>query len=154
MNAGNAIALRSPYIQVCGLQIDPDANGGQVRTFTAQEEEEFLTMSRRPELYNEFTGSIAPQIFGAEDIKKAICCLLFGGSKKFLPDGMRLRGDVNLLMLGDPGTAKSQLLKFVEKVCYFNYQVAPIAVYTSGKGSSAAGLTASVLKDPSTVEIF
>lgn len=74
------------------------------------------------------------------DIKKAITCLLFGGSKKILPDGMRLRGDINVLLLGDPGTAKSQLLKFVEKV-------APIAVYTSGKGSSAAGLTASVQRD-------
>ena len=51
------------------------------------------------------------------DIKKAIACLLFGGSKKILPDGMRLRGDINVLLLGDPGTAKSQLLKFVEKVC-------------------------------------
>lgn len=78
------------------------------------------------------------------DIKKAIACLLFGGSKKILPDGMRLRGDINLLMLGDPGTAKSQLLKFVEKV-------SPIAVYTSGKGSSAAGLTASVQRDPVSV---
>lgn len=52
-----------------------------------------------------------------KDIKKAITCLLFGGSKKILPDGMRLRGDINVLLLGDPGTAKSQLLKFVEKVC-------------------------------------
>jgi DNA replicative helicase MCM subunit Mcm2 (Cdc46/Mcm family) len=78
------------------------------------------------------------------DIKKAITCLLFGGSKKILPDGLRLRGDINVLLLGDPGTAKSQLLKFVEKV-------APIAVYTSGKGSSAAGLTASVIRDPGTV---
>lgn len=78
------------------------------------------------------------------DIKKAIACLLMGGSKKILPDGMRLRGDISVLLLGDPGTAKSQLLKFVEKV-------APIAVYTSGKGSSAAGLTASVIRDPSTV---
>ena len=69
-----------------------------------------------------------------------MACLLFSGSKSFLPDGMKLRGDVNVLLLGDPGTAKSQLLKFVEKV-------APIAVYTSGKGSSAAGLTASVIKD-------
>eukprot|EP01128_Nolandella_sp_AFSM9_P011182 TRINITY_DN7898_c0_g1_i1.p1 TRINITY_DN7898_c0_g1~~TRINITY_DN7898_c0_g1_i1.p1 ORF type:complete len:385 (-),score=60.75 TRINITY_DN7898_c0_g1_i1:6-1160(-) len=64
-----------------------------------------------------------------------------------LPDGMRLRGDINVLLLGDPGTAKSQLLKFVEKV-------APIAVYTSGKGSSAAGLTASVVRDPGTGEFY
>ncbi len=81
------------------------------------------------------------------DIKKAITCLLFGGSKKILPDGMRLRGDINVLLLGDPGTAKSQLLKFVEKV-------SPIAVYTSGKGSSAAGLTASVQRDPNTVSVI
>ena len=78
------------------------------------------------------------------DIKKAVTCLLMGGSKKLLPDGARLRGDINVLLLGDPGTAKSQLLKFVEKV-------SPISVYTSGKGSSAAGLTASVQRDPVSV---
>lgn len=70
-----------------------------------------------------------------------ILCL---GSRKRLPDGLTRRGDINVLLLGDPGTAKSQLLKFVERV-------APIAVYTSGKGSSAAGLTASVMRDPSSV---
>ena len=81
------------------------------------------------------------------DIKKAALCLLMGGSKKILPDGMRLRGDINVLLLGDPGTAKSQLLKFIEKV-------SPISVYTSGKGSSAAGLTASVQRDPQSVSSF
>ncbi|KAL9915796.1 DNA replication licensing factor Mcm5-like [Glossina fuscipes fuscipes] len=69
--------------------------------------------------------------------------MLFGGSRKRLPDGLCRRGDINILLLADPGTAKSQLLKFVEKV-------APIGIYTSGKGSSAAGLTASVTRDPST----
>jgi len=77
-------------------------------------------------------------------VKKAVACLLFGGSRKILKDGMKLRGDINVLLLGDPGTAKSQTLKFVEKV-------APIGVYTSGKGSSAAGLTASVVRDAATV---
>ena len=81
------------------------------------------------------------------DVKKAIACLLFGGSRKCLPDGLKLRGDINVLMLGDPSTAKSQLLKFVEKV-------APIAVYTSGKGSSAAGLTASVIRDSTSREFY
>lgn len=61
-----------------------------------------------------------------------------------MPDGLTRRGDINILLLGDPGTAKSQLLKFVEKV-------SPIGVYTSGKGSSAAGLTASVIRDPGSV---
>ena len=69
------------------------------------------------------------------------------GSRKRMPDGLTRRGDINVLLLGDPGTAKSQLLKFVEKV-------APVAVYTSGKGSSAAGLTASVIRDPSTVTLI
>ncbi|KAI9577383.1 hypothetical protein GQX74_013626 [Glossina fuscipes] len=76
-----------------------------------------------------------------------LACMLFGGSRKRLPDGLCRRGDINILLLGDPGTAKSQLLKFVEKV-------APIGIYTSGKGSSAAGLTASVTRDPSTVNLL
>lgn len=70
---------------------------------------------------------------------------MFGGSPKKLPDGMKLRGDINVLLLGDPSVAKSQFLKFVERV-------APIAVYTSGKGSSAAGLTAAVIKDAASGE--
>jgi len=83
--------------------------------------------------------SIAPSIYGCEDIKRSVACLLFGGSRKRLPDGNR-RGDINVLMLGDPGTAKSQILKFGERC-------APVGVYTSGKGSSAAGLTAAVIRD-------
>ena len=71
--------------------------------------------------------------------------MLFGGSRKFLPDNTLLRGDINVLLIGDPSTAKSQFLKFVE-------QTAAIAVYTSGKGSSAAGLTATITKDGATGE--
>jgi DNA replication licensing factor MCM5 len=71
--------------------------------------------------------------------------MLFGGSRKHLPDNTILRGDINILLIGDPSTAKSQFLKFVE-------QTASIAVYTSGKGSSAAGLTASITKDSATGE--
>ena len=94
-------------------------------------------MARSENFYEKFAASVAPSIYGSigdsvsqylalagshvrfrccADIKKAITCLLFGGSRKQLPDGMRLRGDINVLLLGDPGTAKSQLLKFVEKV--------------------------------------
>ncbi|KAF9923572.1 minichromosome maintenance protein 5 [Linnemannia zychae] len=142
----NAIAIRTPYIRVVGISTDTDASGRR-RNFTEEEEEEFIAMSREPGLYQKFANSIAPSIFGNHDIKKAISCLLFGGSKNVLPDGMKLRGDINVLLLGDPGTAKSQLLKFVEKV-------APISVYTSGKGSSAAGLTASVVREPSTREFY
>ncbi|CCK70962.1 MCM DNA helicase complex subunit MCM5 KNAG_0F03000 [Huiozyma naganishii CBS 8797] len=148
-DGSGGVAIRTPYIKVLGIQTDVDTAsfGNAMTMFSEEEEEEFLAMSRRPDIYELLTKSIAPSIFGNEDIKKAIVCLLMGGSKKLLPDSMRLRGDVNVLLLGDPGTAKSQLLKFVEKV-------APIAVYTSGKGSSAAGLTASVQRDPVTREFF
>lgn len=147
-NATSNVAIRNPYLRVLGFQTDID-NGanGQGITFSEEEEEEFLRMSRMPNLYDIFANSIAPSIYGNEDIKKAITCLLMGGSKKILPDGIRLRGDINVLLLGDPGTAKSQLLKFVEKI-------APISVYTSGKGSSAAGLTASVQRDPQTRDFY
>lgn len=104
----------------------------------------FRRLAETPNVFERIANSIAPSIFGAVDIKKAIACLLFGGARKRLPDGLTRRGDINVLLLGDPGTAKSQLLKFVERV-------SPIGVYTSGKGSSAAGLTASVMRDPGSV---
>jgi DNA replication licensing factor MCM5 len=145
-------------LRVIGIQIDSDgsqttnsqttqsANNGigssSFLTNRIEEEEEFRRMAKSPNIYDLISRSIAPSIWGFKDIKKAIACLLFGGSRKRLPDGLTRRGDINILLLGDPGTAKSQLLKFVERV-------APIAVYTSGKGSSAAGLTASVIRDPS-----
>lgn len=143
------VAIRNPYIKILGIQTDLETAGvwNSMTMFSEEEEEEFLQLSRRPDLYELFANSIAPSIYGSKDIKKAIVCLLMGGSKKLLPDGMRLRGDINVLLLGDPGTAKSQLLKFVEKV-------SPISVYTSGKGSSAAGLTASVQRDPATREFY
>ncbi|CAN6673730.1 minichromosome maintenance protein 5 [Trichomonascus vanleenenianus] len=144
--AGN-VAIRNPYVRVVGIQTELEHDSQSNTVFTEEEEEEFLKISRTPNLYEVFASSIAPSIYGNLDIKKAIACLLMGGSKKILPDGMKLRGDLNVLLLGDPGTAKSQLLKFVEKV-------SPIAIYTSGKGSSAAGLTASVQKDTSTREFY
>lgn len=143
-----SVALRNPYLKVLGIQTDTDTSvDGQGLVFSEEEEEEFLKLSRLPNFYNIFANSIAPSIYGNEDIKKAITCLLMSGSKKILPDNMRLRGDINVLLLGDPGTAKSQLLKFVEKI-------SPISVYTSGKGSSAAGLTASVQRDPTTRDFY
>lgn len=146
---GGGIAIRTPYVKVLGISTDIETSSlsSSLSMFPEEEEEKFLQMSRRSDIYELLANSIAPSIFGNRDIKKAIVCLLLGGSKKILPDGMRLRGDINVLLLGDPGTAKSQLLKFVEKV-------APIAVYTSGKGSSAAGLTASVQRDPMTREFY
>ncbi|KAI4107032.1 MAG: hypothetical protein LQ339_002728 [Xanthoria mediterranea] len=146
-SGNSAIAIRTPYLRAVGIHSDVDHTAKGNAIFSEEEEQEFLEMSRRPDLYSVFANCIAPSIYGNQDIKKAIACLLLGGSKKILPDGMKLRGDINVLLLGDPGTAKSQLLKFVEKV-------APIAIYTSGKGSSAAGLTASVQRDTNTREFY
>ncbi|CZS94173.1 probable cell division control protein nda4 [Rhynchosporium agropyri] len=143
----SAVAIRTPYLRAVGIESDVDHTAKGNAIFSEEEEQEFLEMSRRPDLYTVFANCIAPSIYGNDDIKKAIACLLLGGSKKILPDGMKLRGDINVLLLGDPGTAKSQLLKFVEKA-------APIAIYTSGKGSSAAGLTASVQRDHTTREFY
>ncbi|KAF6017826.1 MCM5 [Bugula neritina] len=127
------VGIRQPYLRVVGLDVDEEGTGRNVMSqFTPDEEEEFRQLAASSDVYEKIAKSIAPSIFGCEDMKKSIACLL--------PDGLTRRGDVNVLMLGDPGTAKSQLLKFVE-------QAAPIAVYTSGKGSSAAGLTASVMRD-------
>ncbi|KAH7169717.1 DNA replication licensing factor mcm5 [Fusarium flagelliforme] len=136
-----------PGSRAVGIRSDIDQAAKGNATFSEEEEQGFLEMSRRPDIYNVMAACIAPSIYGHQDIKKSILCLLLGGSKKILPDGMKLRGDINVLLLGDPGTAKSQLLKFVEKA-------APIPIYASGKGSSAAGLTASVQRDQSTREFY
>ncbi|XP_037112554.1 DNA replication licensing factor MCM5 [Syngnathus acus] len=138
------VGIRASYLRVVGIQVDTEGAGrGATGSVSPQEEEELRSLAASPDVYTSLARSVAPSIYGSEDLKKAITCLLFGGSRKRLPDGLTRRGDINLLMLGDPGTAKSQLLKFVERC-------APIGVYTSGKGSSAAGLTASVLRDPAT----
>ncbi|CAG8742492.1 12064_t:CDS:10, partial [Acaulospora morrowiae] len=139
---GQGIGTRMSYIKALGLELDNEQSGHDQNGYTHAEEEEIIALSQRPDFYEVFTNSIAPSIYGNQEIKRAISCLLFGGSKKILADGMKLRGDINVLLLGDPGTAKSQFLKFV----------APVAVYTSGKGSSAAGLTAAVVRDVATRE--
>ncbi|KPI92404.1 DNA replication licensing factor Mcm5 [Papilio xuthus] len=135
-----SVGVRSSYLRAVGLTAEEGVTGG-LRPFTSEEEEQFRRLAASPDIYERIAKSIAPSVFGVVDMKKAIACLLFGGSRKRLPDGLTRRGDINILLLGDPGTAKSQLLKFVEKA-------APVGVYTSGKGSSAAGLTASVIRDP------
>merc|ERR1712151_789101 len=97
-------------------------------------------------LYESAAKSIAPEIFGHVDVKKAMLLVLIGSFTKSMKDGMRIRGDIHSLMMGDPGVAKSQLLK---QVC----NIAPRSIYTTGKGSSGVGLTASVLRDNATSEV-
>ncbi len=97
-------------------------------------------------MYEYLSRSIAPEIYGHLDVKKALLLLLIGGVTKEMGDGMRIRGDINVCLMGDPGVAKSQLLKYIAKV-------APRGVYTTGRGSSGVGLTAAVMRDPVTDEM-
>ena len=102
-------------------------------------------MARDERICKRIIKSIAPSIYGHENIKTAIALSLFGGVAKDVNRKHRIRGDINVLLLGDPGTAKSQFLRYVEKTAHR-------AVFTTGQGASAVGLTASVRKDPVTRE--
>ena len=111
----------------------------ETRPPSPEEEEKILALSKDPEVHKKIMNSIAPSIYGYEHIKEAIMYLLFGGVSKSLPD-ITIRGEMNALLIGDPGTAKSQLLQYVAKI-------APRGLYTSGRGTTAAGLTAAVIRE-------
>jgi replicative DNA helicase Mcm len=105
-----------------------------------EDEEEFHELANDPKVYDRLRASFAPSIFGMETEKDALLLSLFGGVSKEYKDGARSRGDIHVLLVGDPGVAKSQLLRYISKL-------APRAIFTSGKGASAAGLTAAAVKD-------
>ncbi len=104
------------------------------------EKEEIIRLSEREDIYEQIVESIAPTIYGFEVAKLAIALQLFAGVTKHLPDGARIRGDIHILLVGDPGTGKSQILQYIR-------HISPRSVYTSGKGSSTAGLTAAAVRD-------
>ncbi|KAL4878600.1 MCM2/3/5 family-domain-containing protein [Aspergillus karnatakaensis] len=112
---------------------------------TEEDEREIRALSRDPDIVEKIIRSIAPSIYGHEDVKTAVALSLFGGVRKEAQGKMSIRGDINVLLLGDPGTAKSQILKYVEKSAHR-------AVFATGQGASAVGLTASVRRDPLTSE--
>ncbi|MBO5547607.1 MAG: minichromosome maintenance protein MCM [Candidatus Methanomethylophilaceae archaeon] len=107
---------------------------------TEEDEEKILSMSKDPDLYQNIVRSIAPSIFGMDEQKKAIALQLFGGCHKEMDDGTNLRGDIHILLIGDPGVAKSQILRYMSSL-------APRGIYASGKSASAAGLTAAAVRD-------
>ena len=142
--------------------------------FTPERIQELEALSRRPDIYEQLTASLAPSIWELDNVKRGILCMMFGGNSvrvkrqqqneqdeqgNWLDEEddqddanstattkLNKRGDINILLCGDPGTSKSQLLSYVHKL-------SPRGVYTSGKGSSAVGLTASVVRDPETREL-
>jgi DNA replication licensing factor MCM4 len=120
----------------------------QTRKISEEDEEKIKTTAARSDIYDLLSRSLAPSIFEMDDVKKGILLQLFGGTNKTFEKGgsPKYRGDINILLCGDPSTSKSQLLSYVHKI-------APRGVYTSGKGSSAVGLTAYVTRDPETRQL-
>ena len=109
---------------------------------STEDERQIRIIASKPDAYEKLIASFAPHIYGHEPIKEAILLLIVGSVTKRLDDGSTRRGDINVLLVGDPGTAKSEMLKFTAKI-------APRGLYTSGRGSTAAGLTAAVIRDKS-----
>ncbi|MDD5650757.1 MAG: ATP-binding protein [Candidatus Nanoarchaeia archaeon] len=127
------------------LMVDANSIESMQETFeeviiNEEDEKQILEMAEDPKIYEKLVSTIAPSIYGHEDVKSALVLQLLGGVRKERPDGTKTRGDVHILLVGDPGSGKSEMLKFISSA-------APKARYISGKGASAAGLTASVVKD-------
>jgi replicative DNA helicase Mcm len=133
--------LRSFTLHLDTNFIDVESKEPEKVLITPEEEKQILELAKDPEIHAKILRSLAPSVYGYEHIKEAIMYLLFGGTAKHFPD-ITIRGDLNVLLVGDPGTAKSQLLQYVSKI-------APRGLYTSGRGTTAAGLTAAVLRDKS-----
>ncbi|KAK4259895.1 hypothetical protein QN277_006183 [Acacia crassicarpa] len=145
------LAFIANYVQICDGRKDTDIRNrkkdadDEEQQFTTQELEEVKRMRNTPDFFNKLVDSIAPTVFGHQDIKRAILLMLMGGVHKVTHEGINLRGDINVCVVGDPSCAKSQFLKYTAGIV-------PRSVYTSGKSSSAAGLTATVAKEPETGE--
>jgi replicative DNA helicase Mcm len=107
-----------------------------------EEEKIIKSLAKQSDIYDRLVDSFAPHIQGHTLIKEAILLLVVGSTQRLLQDGTKIRGDINVFLVGDPGTAKSEMLKFCARI-------APRGLYTSGRGSTAAGLTAAVVRDKS-----
>ncbi|CAM9632068.1 unnamed protein product, partial [Ectocarpus sp. 12 AP-2014] len=141
-----------PAEQVSGgynIRDDSDEAGAGAdgaEELTEEEGREILEMKNSSNIYTDMVNSVAPTVFGhSEVVKRGVLLMLLGGVHKQTAEGIKLRGDINVCIVGDPSTAKSQFLKYV-------HGFLPRAIFTSGKASSAAGLTASVMKDHETGE--
>lgn len=143
LNARNGFPVFTTLIEASSIRRRD--NGGEGGAWTEEDERAIRQLSRTPNVIDQIIESVAPSIYGHEDIKTAIACSLFGGVSKNINGKHAIRGDINVLLLGDPGTAKSQFLKYSEKTAHR-------AVFATGQGASAVGLTASVRRDPLTSE--
>ena len=131
--------LRTFILHVDANSIEVLGKEPEIALPSPEEEEKIHELAKDPWIHRKLMSSIAPSIYGYDHIKESIMYLLFGGVPKNLPD-ITIRGEMNALLIGDPGTAKSQLLQYVARV-------APRGLYTSGRGTTAAGLTAAVIRE-------
>jgi len=146
-NTGSGSAIFRTLILANNVVLLSSKSGGGIAqaTITDRDVREINKMSKNKQVFELLAQSLAPSIFGHDFIKRAILLQLLGGMEKNLANGTHLRGDINILMVGDPSTAKSQLLRFV-------LNTAPLAIATTGRGSSGVGLTAAVTQDKETGE--
>ncbi|CAL8332682.1 DNA replication licensing factor MCM7 isoform X1 [Gadus morhua] len=135
--------LSETYLEAHGITLMNKTEDDELGTGDLSEEE--MREITADGFYEKLSGSIAPEIYGHEDVKKALLLLLVGGVQQ-APKGMKIRGTINICLMGDPGVAKSQLLCYIDRL-------APRSQYTTGRGSSGVGLTAAVMKDPLTGEM-
>ncbi|RLN86630.1 hypothetical protein BBJ28_00020514 [Nothophytophthora sp. Chile5] len=142
LNLRDGFPVFRTVIEANHVERRADVLGSQL--LTAEDKKQILRLAKQPDIAQRLINSIAPSIYGHQQVKTALALALFGGKPKFIKNS-RVRGDLNVLLVGDPGTAKSQFLKFAK-------QTAPRAVYSTGKGASAVGLTAGVSRDPFTKE--
>lgn len=139
-----------------------DRQAGQQLTPT--DIDNIVRVAAEPDVFERLAASLAPSIYGHDYVKRALLLQLLGGGEKNLPNGTHIRGDINVMLIGDPSTAKSQVESCLLVVgCFaeqgellqllrFVLNIAPLAVSTSGRGSSGVGLTAAVTSDPETRE--
>lgn len=146
-NAGQGSSTFKTLILANNIILLSSKSGGGIAqaTITDTDIRNINKISKQKKVFDLLSQSLAPSIYGHDYIKKAILLMLLGGMEKNLDNGTHLRGDINILMVGDPSTAKSQLLRFV-------LNTAPLAIATTGRGSSGVGLTAAVTSDKETGE--
>ncbi|GGM74059.1 ATPase AAA [Thermogymnomonas acidicola] len=137
--AGNTL-LTEFYTYIYAINYRKESKEVEDIHITEEDEQKIKEMARDPNIIEKLAKSIAPTIYGLEMVKTCLVLQMFGGVRKTMKDGTTMRGDIHILMVGDPGTAKSQLLKYMT-------EISPRSVFAFGRGSSAAGLTAAAVRD-------